>query len=62
MAEADYRQCDVCGGKSFYDANLHYPDIWEDEPLPSGTGDWAVICVECAKNYRCVVEMREDRK
>ncbi len=24
MAMCDYRQCDVCGGKAFYDANLSY--------------------------------------
>ena len=24
MAMADYRLCDVCGGKAFYDVNLNY--------------------------------------
>jgi len=24
MAGADYRSCDVCGGKAFYDADLNY--------------------------------------
>lgn len=24
MAAADYRLCDVCGGKAFYDSNLSY--------------------------------------
>ncbi len=24
MAAADYRLCDVCGGKAFYDSNLNY--------------------------------------
>jgi hypothetical protein len=24
MAGSDYRRCDVCGGKAFYDANLNY--------------------------------------
>ena len=24
MASGDYRSCDVCGGKAFYDANLNY--------------------------------------
>ena len=36
MAAGDYRSCDVCGGKCFYDANLNYieggtewdPDIY----------------------------------
>jgi hypothetical protein len=26
MAGGDYRSCDVCGGKAFYDANLTYED------------------------------------
>ena len=26
MARADYRGCDVCDGKAFYDANLSYED------------------------------------
>ena len=26
MAAGDYRSCDVCGGKAFYDANLDYQD------------------------------------
>ena len=29
MAMADYRQCDVCGCKAFYDANLNYE--WPDK-------------------------------
>ena len=34
MATGDYRSCDVCGGKAFYDANLNYQfnykvdDVW----------------------------------
>lgn len=26
MAYADYRLCDVCGGKAFYDSHLNYGD------------------------------------
>lgn len=26
MAMMDYRLCDVCGSKAFYDANLNYAD------------------------------------
>lgn len=26
MASCDYRSCDVCGRKTFYDANLSYDD------------------------------------
>ena len=35
MAMADYRQCDVCGCKAFYDANLNYE--WPDK---HGKGSW----------------------
>lgn len=50
MALADYRLCDVCGGKAFYDANLNYTDEGLDR-----LGDWKVICVECAKTHKTVV-------
>lgn len=35
MAMSDYRLCDVCGRKAFYDANLNYE--WPDE---NGKGSW----------------------
>ena len=81
MAMADYRTCDVCGGKAFYDANLNYSDGTDerrsisppfriagaeqyDEPRlleKYGTrldyvGDWAVICTDCAKTHKVVVQ------
>lgn len=31
MAAADYRLCDVCDGKAFYDANLNYEQGRDDE-------------------------------
>jgi hypothetical protein len=81
MALADYRLCDVCGGKAFYDANLSYAD-GPDEYFPDRApyriagqpqyqdaslnhkhgmrlgyvGDWAVICEDCAKTHRVVIE------
>ena len=33
MASGDYRSCDVCGCKCFYDANLNYEHLeesWDD--------------------------------
>lgn len=71
MALADYRLCDKCGEKTFYDADLNYefePPQW-DTAKPSikymGTeqnkiwlgrlGDWAVICSECAKTHKCII-------
>ena len=57
MALADYRLCDVCGSKVFYDANLNYDfDDCNEEGQPSldYLGDWAVICIDCAKEWKTV--------
>ena len=63
MAAADYRLCDVCGRKTFYDAELDYVDDPRAErPLPRGLGDWAAICPACAETNRCVVERRDGGK
>lgn len=67
MAGIDYRSCDVCGGKTFYDADLDYRLGTKDRPLFGHEkvrdceyglgylGDWAVICTECAKTHKCVI-------
>lgn len=42
MAGADYRSCDVCGGKAFYDADLQYEqeDMWnKDRPFAKVAGE-----------------------
>lgn len=74
MAASDYRLCDECGKKAFYDSNLDYESrnpetrkpyriagneqyedtiINEKHGLRLGfVGDWAVICDECAKNFK----------
>lgn len=73
MAMADYRLCDKCGHKAFYDSNLNYEfgKTWEGRPLPEDEkcrdsdykidylGDWAVLCRDCAKTHRCVIEKIE---
>lgn len=78
MAFSDYRLCDRCGNKAFYDSNLNYEwgsssqPAWpnhafrtngvEQTAIPEHAiscdrlGDWAVICAECAKTHKCVVE------
>lgn len=71
MAYADYRLCDVCGGKTFYDANLNYDqgaDV-EGSVRNSGVllqhtrldylGDWCVICQECARTHECRVVQKD---
>ena len=61
MAAADYRLCDICGNKAFYDAGLDYQSEADPELKVRGEhyslqrlGDWKVICRECAKTHRCV--------
>lgn len=68
MALADYRLCDKCEGKAFYDSNLNYEFGDRQNPIPDdekirdsahkldNLGDWAVLCRECAKKFRCVIE------
>jgi hypothetical protein len=61
MAYADYRHCDVCDEKVFYDADLNYEEVKEDGQwkLKLGNlGDWKVICDECAKTHEVVVRER----
>lgn len=67
MARSDYRLCDVCYGKAFYDANLDYERPSDDRPAyriagqPSAfnslgyVGDWAVLCTDCAKTHRTAI-------
>ena len=65
MALADYRLCDVCGSKAFYDARLNYEQT-SDGALRNGgemiqglsldrLGDWYVLCADCARTHRCVI-------
>lgn len=68
MAAADYRLCDKCNRKAFYDANLNYDfstaayKIPENEKVRDNDykldslGDWTVLCRDCAKMYKCVIE------
>ena len=61
MALADYKQCDRCGAKAFYDANIsdpHYVATWdpsEDTP-PIGL---AVLCAKCNETHEAVIRKRE---
>ena len=86
MALADYRLCDVCDGKAFYDANLNYehePSQWgPDVPYREAgkeqcddpelnhkhgsrlgyLGDWAVLCLDCAKTHRTqIVPIKQEQ-
>lgn len=72
MAYADYRLCDVCGSKAFYDASLNYESklTYDDRECAREAGcdagyhleylgDWAVICQDCAKNYKVQIVATE---
>jgi hypothetical protein len=71
MAMADYRLCDKCGHNAFYDSNLNYEFGDRQHPIPEDEkirdsdwkldylGDWAVLCRDCAKTHRCVIEKIE---
>lgn len=41
MAGADYKRCDVCGGKAFYDADLSY------ETGENIDGEWREVRPSC---------------
>jgi len=50
MAYADYRLCDLCNAKTFYDAGLEYSGA----ELPR-VGSLSVICCTCAESHRTIV-------
>ena len=68
MAMADYKCCNRCGRKCFYDSDLQYvskPDAFNLAPFKEAgeqqeftplylykLGDWAVLCIECSKTHR----------
>lgn len=70
MAGSDYRLCDVCGRKVFYDSGLNYEttNVTTDKVAKvagesqgawgyklESLGDWAVICRNCAKTYKTAI-------
>ena len=62
MALSDYRLCDVCGSKAFYDAELNY-DMGEIDkhgnPKLERVGDMKVICDSCAKTHEIVIDRKQ---
>lgn len=70
MAAADYRLCDRCNEKVFYDANLNYQfeeDDWttfDEIDKKRGyrldyLGDWLCLCKDCSERYIIVTMDRE---
>lgn len=62
MAMADYRLCDVCERKAFYDANLNYDfgkRMADGSPKLDYLGAWAVLCENCAKTHEVRIVPRD---
>lgn len=62
MALSNYRLCDVCENKAFYDAQLNY-DLYaidkNGDPKLESVGDMKVICDSCAKTHEVVIERKQ---
>ena len=61
MAYSDYRLCDVCESKTFYDANLYYDFEAYPKHGLSRLGDWRVLCVKCAETHEVVIKEKEPK-
>jgi hypothetical protein len=64
MAYADYRLCDACGSKTFYDSNLDYQRPNAEHPEGwwlRGLGDWAVLCTKCVATHEIIVRRKLER-
>ena len=60
MAGADYKSCDKCGCKTFYDSNLDYNDEWDKNwERPYGVGDWKVLCKRCSESHKVLIIKRD---
>lgn len=56
MTLTNYRLCDKCGGKAFYDAGLNNDsDALSNDYALDNLGDWAFLCRTCAKTHKCVI-------
>lgn len=51
MAGADYYSCDGCGRRTFYDAGIA-------ESYPDRVGQMIVICPDCAKTMKVVLQKK----
>jgi len=61
MAYADYRLCDVCKEKAFYDASLNYDfDEYPDTGLER-CGAWIVLCRKCNETHEIKLMKRGER-
>lgn len=62
MAMCDYKVCDCCGCKTYYDTSLNFSDTWVDGVyyyLPTGCGTLTSLCLDCSKDFFVVFVRRE---
>lgn len=52
MAAANYRLCDRCGAKTYYDSDVDYED--------SNLGAMAALCKDCAQTHEITIAKRGD--
>ena len=61
MAMADYKQCDLCGGKAFYDADIRdsrYIATYDPTEELSAIG-LAVLCSDCNVTHEAIIRPRQ---
>lgn len=59
MAAADYRLCDVCNSKCYYDSNIDYDFVDYPDTGLFNCGSWAVICRDCSEKYEVIIKEKE---
>lgn len=60
MAYCDYKLCDLCGGKAFYDTVItdpHYCATWDPNETKPPIG-LAVLCAQCNLTHEAVIRPR----
>lgn len=61
MASANYRHCDVCDAKVFYDATLNYEHDDEGHLILENLGAWNVLCDSCAKTHEIKIVKKANK-
>ena len=58
MASCDYKLCDICSKKHFYDSDIYYPDSEYAKALENKTVK--SICDTCAKTHEIVIKQKDN--
>lgn len=60
MAMCDYKLCDLCGRKAFYDADIrdaHYVATYDSSEAEKPVGI-AVLCADCNLTHEAIIRPR----